>query len=221
MRNRWLGFVIAVLAAGASVWAYPRLPPEVPTHWNLAGEPDDYSSRLVAAVLGPVMLVGLTLLFQVLPKIDPRGRNYEKFRDTYWLLVNGVMLFFGAVHLALLANAIGAPVDMGMVFPVGVGLIFIVLGNYLGRVEPNWFIGIRTPWTLESETVWRKTHRIAAWVFVLGGLVVVASALMPGVETEVAFFATLMLAAAVPAVLSYVLWWREQRDAKARRETPG
>jgi len=100
---------------------------------------------------------------------------------------------------------------------VGVGLTFIVLGNYLGRVEPNWFIGIRTPWTLESETVWRKTHRIAAWFFVLGGVIVVASALVPGVETEMAFVATLVLAAAVPAALSYILWWREQRDANAPR----
>ena len=217
MRNRWLGLVIAVVAAAASIWAYPRLPPEVPTHWNFTGEPDDYSSRLFAVTLGPAMLVAMTLLFQVLPKIDPRGRNYEKFRDTYWLLVNGLLLFGGVVHLALLANGVGAPVDMGMVFPVGVGLIFIVLGNYLGRVEPNWFIGIRTPWTLESETVWRKTHRIAAWFFVLGGGIVVASALVPGVETEMAFVATLVLAAAVPAALSYILWWREQRDANAPR----
>lgn len=210
MRNRWLGFVVALLAAGFSLWAYPRLPATVPTHWNFRGDPDGYSSRLLAAILLPVILFVMTLVVQVLPKIDPKARNYPKFRGTYWLLMNGILVLFGVLHVIVLANGLGAPVPVGRVIPAALGLLLLLLGNYLGRVEPNWFLGIRTPWTLTSDTVWRKTHRTAGWLFVLGGVFLIVMGVVRGGIAVPIFIVTVVLVGLVPVVQSYVLWRREQ-----------
>ena len=94
--------------------------------------------------------------------------------------------------------------------PLGFGLLFIFLGNYITRVEPNWFVGIRTPWTLSSDTVWRKTHRTGGWLMVLGGLVIAACAFLPQGAFLPLFIPAIVVIAVVPIVQSYVLWKREQ-----------
>src|SRR3989441_6937618 len=152
MRSRWFGLVIAVLAAVISVWAYPRLPPTVATHWNLNGTPNGFSSRLVAVSIMPLVIIAMTGLFNVLPKLDPRRANYTKFIGTYWLIANAVILFILIGHGMIVATGLGYPVKIGRTMPIGVGLLFVVLGNYLTRVEPNLFVGVRTPLTLSSDT---------------------------------------------------------------------
>lgn len=112
MRSRWFGFVLAALAGIASLAVYDRLPPEVPIHWNLRGEPDGYGSRLFAALFGPLLLVGLTLFLQVLPGIDPRGERFARVRGLYWGIVNITLGYLLVLHLAVLANGAGAPVSV-------------------------------------------------------------------------------------------------------------
>jgi uncharacterized membrane protein len=210
MNKRWLGLLIAALSAAVSIWAYPRLPESVPTHWNLRGEPDGYSSRLVAALIMPAAILVLTGIFQVLPRIDPRRVNYDRFRDTYWLLVNGILAYMLALHVTLTAIGMGAAIELTRVITVGGGAMFVLLGNFLGRVESNWFIGIRTPWTLSSDTVWRKTHRTAAWLFVAGGIIVIVTGLLRP-RGHVGFLGvTAALVVVVPVIQSYVLWRRER-----------
>jgi uncharacterized membrane protein len=210
MRSRWFGLVVTALAAAVSVWAYPRLPETVATHWNLQGTPDGYSSRLWAVAVMPLLTLGLTGLFNVLPKVDPRRENYAKFLDSYWLIANAVLVFTGVADALILANGLGYTVQVDRLLPLGVGLLFAFLGNYLTRVEPNWFIGIRTPWTLSSDTVWRKTHRTAGWLFVVGGLVIAAGAFAPRGVFLPLFVATIVVVAGIPVVQSYILWKREQ-----------
>ena len=212
MRSRWFGLVVTALAAAVSVWAYARLPETVAMHWNLQGTPDGYSSRLWAAAVMPLLTLGLTGLFNVLPKVDPRRDNYVKFLDSYWLIANAILVFTGVAHALILANGLGYTVQIDRLFPLGVGLLFAFLGNYLTRVEPNWFIGIRTPWTLSSDTVWRKTHRTGGWLFVIGGIVIAAGAFAPRGAFVPLFVATVIAVAGIPVVQSYVLWKRERRD---------
>jgi uncharacterized membrane protein len=211
MRSRWFGLVVAVLAAAVSVWAYGRLPETVATHWNLQGTPDGYSSRLWAVAIMPLVTLGLTGLFNVLPKVDPRRENYAKFLGSYWLIANAILVFTGTAHALILANGLGYSVQVDRLLPVGVGLLLVFLGNYLTRVEPNWFIGVRTPWTLSSDTVWRKVHRTAGWLFVIGGLVIAAGAFAPKNAFMPLFTVTIIVAAGIPVVQSYVLWRREQK----------
>jgi uncharacterized membrane protein len=212
MRSRWFGLVVAALAAAVSVWAYSHLPETVATHWNLQGTPDGYSSRLWAVAVMPLVTLGLTGLFNVLPKVDPRRENYAKFLDSYWLIANAILVFTSLAHVLILANGLGYTVQVDRLLPVGVGLLFAFLGNYLTRVEPNWFIGVRTPWTLSSDTVWRKVHRTAGWLFVIGGLVIAAGAFAPRSAFVPLFTVTIIVAAGIPVVQSYVLWKREQHD---------
>jgi len=212
MRSRWLGFGVAAVALALGVWAWPRLPARVPTHWNIHGVPDGYSSRLAAVLIMPGIVLGLTGLFRILPRLDPRRINYEKFQDTYWLIANAVMLFLLGVHALVIANGLGYPVAMARLMPVGIGLLFIVLGNSLTRVQPTWFVGIRTPWTLSSDTVWRKTHRTGGFTFVIAGMAMIATAFVSGPLVWILLAAAAVLAVAVPVVQSYVLWRREQHE---------
>ena len=212
MRSRWFGLVVAVLAAAVSVWAYARLPETVATHWNLQGTPDGYSSRLWAAAVMPLVTLCLTGLFNVLPKMDPRRENYAQFLDSYWLIANAVLTFSGLAHVLILANGMGYTVQVDRLIPVGLGLLFTFLGNYLTRVEPNWFVGVRTPWTLSSDTVWRKVHRTAGWLFVIAGLVTATGAFAPRRAFVPLFITAIVAAAGIPVVQSYILWRREQHD---------
>jgi uncharacterized membrane protein len=210
MRSRWFGLVIAALAVAVSIWAYPQLPPTVATHWSLRGVPDGFSSRALAVAVIPAVILAITGLFNVLPRLDPRGANYTKFRGTYWLIANAVILFILVGHGMIVATGLGFPVEVGRFMPIGVGLLFIVLGNYLTRVEPHWFVGIRTPWTLSSDAVWRKTHRTGGWLMVLSGLVVAACAFLPHGAFLPLFVGAILVMAGIPVVQSYVLWKREQ-----------
>ena len=210
MRSRWFGLVIAAVAVAVSIWAYPRLPPTVATHWDLRGAPDGFSSRLLAVSIVPVVLLVMTGLYNVLPKLDPRGENYAKFLSTYWLIGNAVIVFVLVAHAMIIASALGYSVRIDRLMPLGFGLLFIFLGNYITRVEPNWFVGIRTPWTLSSDTVWRKTHRTGGWLMVLGGLVIAACAFLPQGAFLPLFIPAIVVIAVVPIVQSYVLWKREQ-----------
>ena len=210
MRSRWFGLVIAALAVAASIWAFPRLPPTVTTHWSLRGTPDGFSSRTLAVSLIPAVIVIMTALFNVLPKVDPRRENYAKFLTSYWLIANAVIVFMLLAHALIIAAGLGFSVKIDRLMPVGVGLLFIFLGNYLTRVEPNWFVGIRTPWTLSSDTVWRRTHRTGGLVMVIAGFVLAAGAFLPHGAFLPLFVVTIVMMALIPIVQSYVLWKREQ-----------
>lgn len=170
--------IAAMLVCGAA--AYPWLPAEVPTHWNAAGQVDNTGGRLQLVLLMPLLAAAVAALRRVLPRIDPRRAAYELFPGTYHLYLNAVVLFLTIMQLAMIASALGWSVTVPRVALVGVGVLLAVLGNELGRVQPNWFVGIRTPWTLADTTVWRQTHRLGGRLFVgLGTLIAVCGLLLP------------------------------------------
>jgi uncharacterized membrane protein len=213
MRKLMPGLVLLVAAAGFSLWAYPQLPAEVATHFDLQGEPNGWSSRLLAAVLVPALGLGLVLVFTVLPRIDPRRANYALFSPTYWTVANAVLVLLAGIHVLTLGKALGWTVDMGRVAGLAVGGLFILLGNLMTRIRPNWFMGIRTPWTLSSDTVWRKTHRFGGIAFAIAGICIAATAVFSFTWVRYAAFGTAGAAALGSVVYSYVLWKREQGAA--------
>jgi uncharacterized membrane protein len=196
---------------------YSTLPERIPTHWNFRGEVDGWSSRLWGSLLAPLVSAGIWVLLPVLRRVDPRRRNYDRFEPTFWLLVNLLVVFLAGIHVMTLGVALGWAIDMTRAILVIVGLMFAVLGNYLPRLRSNWWMGIRTPWTLESETVWRSTHRLAGYTFVIGGLATAGSALLPSAIAIGPAMAAMLTAAFVPVVYSYVAYQRERREA----EQPG
>lgn len=210
MKTRWLGLLFALLAIVFSAAVLTKLPEQVPTHFNVQGEPDDWMSRGYAAFAMPVFAVLMTVLFNVLPKISPRRQNLDRFNDTYWLIANTVVFFVCALHVLVLGRALGWPVDIASTTLLGIGIMFMVLGNVLPRTRSNWWMGIRTPWTMESENVWRATHRLAGRTFMLGGAITIVAALLPESLRPWVAIGALGIAGFIPVIYSYVYWRREK-----------
>jgi uncharacterized membrane protein len=214
MNRKWLGPVLIAVSFVATALVYGRLPAEIPTHWNWRGQVDDTTARFPGAFLVPLMAAAIWLLLPVLRRIDPRRRNYERFDETFWVVLNLLALGMLLLQGVVLAQALGAPFEMGRLVLGVVGVLFLLLGNYLPRFKSNWWMGVRTPWTLDSEEVWRRTHRLGGWTFALGGLIcVLAAALLPLEVAGVVSMVALSLAALVPVVYSYVTWREERRHS--------
>ena len=210
MRKLIPGLLVVALAAGFSVWAYPELPAQVATHFDFHGNANGWSSRTVAVVLAPALAIVLALVFTVLPRIDPRGANYAKFGPTYWTIANAALVLVAGIHVFALGKALGWPIDMSRVASLGVGGLLVLLGNLMTRIRPNWFMGIRTPWTLSSDTVWRKTHRFGGVAFVIAGLCIAATALLSAGWALKVAMGVAAAAALSCVVYSYVVWKAEQ-----------
>jgi uncharacterized membrane protein len=215
MTKRWIGPVLVIAMVAFSLAVYGSLPAEVPTHWGWGGEVDDWSSRAFGAFMLPGIALALWLLLPALRKIDPRRTHYERFDETFWLIVNMILGFMAAMHVLALGAALGWPVNMGRAVNVLAGVMLMGLGNYLPRVRSNWWIGIRTPWTLESERVWRETHRVAGFAFVGAGAITVVTAFLPAEVGTTVMMVAIATAALVPTVYSFVLYRREKSAGRA------
>lgn len=207
--RKWLAPALIVLAIVATAVVYPRLPAQVPVHWGLHGQADRYASRLQGVAVMPVLMLGVWLLLRFLPRVDPRRANYEKFADTYDLFVNSLMALFVVMQGVMLTSALGVRVSMNRVVPALVGALFIVLGNALPRARPNWWFGIRTPWTLSSDRVWMKTHRVGGYLMVLAGLLMFLAAAVQRGWTLMVAFAAVLAAGFGSLVYSYFAWKQE------------
>jgi uncharacterized membrane protein len=207
--RRWFAPLVIALTIGFSLFVYAKLPDRVPVHWNVRGTVDRFSGRLEGAFFLPGMMLLVWLLLRFLPRIDPRRANYEKFADTYDLLVNSLIALFGVMHVALVGTALGWPVSMSRVVPVLVGLQFVILGNALPRARPNWWFGIRTPWTLSNDRVWTRTHRVGGYLLAGAGLILIIAAALPS-EWTFALGAGAAIAAGFGSlVYSYFAWKQE------------
>jgi len=207
--RKWYPRVLVILSAIASIIAYPQLPDRVPTHWGLHGQVDRYGPKWLAVGLFPVFMLVSWGIMRGLPKIDPRRENYVKFQRTYDLLVNAALTMALALQGITIAAAFGVEVPMARVFPLMLGVFFVVLGNALPRARPNWWFGIRTPWTLSNDRVWERTHRVGGYLFVALGIAMVVMIVLP--ETVALVAMGVLGAATVVSTLiySYVAWRQE------------
>ncbi len=218
MRKLMPAVLITLATLAFSWWAWPQLPERVVTHWGANGQPNGWSSPTFAAFLMPGMMALLTLIFAALPHIDPLKKNYEFHGSVYFLLVNVLIGFTAIIQVLVLGSALGWPIEINAAIPVLLGALFLFIGNLLPRIRPNWFMGIRTPWTLSSERVWRKTHRVGGYAFSLAGLIFLVLAVLPTGSMNIVF----MLAVIMPIVLwpvlySYLEWRREKEESGTGR----
>lgn len=198
----WPVLVLLALDVGFALWLWPKMPVRVPTHWNIAGQPDGFGPGWVSA-LAPAALalfIYAGLLFS--PMLDPRRRNYRLFAEALRVVRWTLPLFAVALHIALGLNGLGYPVDVPTVIRVALPVIFMAIGNNLGRLRPNYFIGIRLPWTLASEEVWVKTHRLSGRLWVVCGLLQLGAAFLPAVWGAAVFFGLVGVMLAVPTIYS-------------------
>jgi uncharacterized membrane protein len=210
--SSWYSTFVVAAAAAMSAVAYPRMPNRVPVHWGISGEPDRWGSRFEGALLFPVLMLGAWALLRFLPRIDPRAPNYAKMQSTYDFVVNLALTMMFVVHVMVLAAGLGYAVPVGRIMPVLVGALFATLGNVLPRARPNWWFGIRTPWTLSNDRVWARTHRVGGYAMTAAGIVILAGAALPGTWPFAVFIVAAAVAAIYPIVYSYIAWREETRS---------
>jgi len=172
-----LAIVMASLAIG--IWLYPQLPESVAIHWNALGEAEGFAPRIWAVTLVPFISLSILGLFWLIPRIDPLRKNIEGFRPYYEGMIVVIMLFLLYIHAISLALNILEFNIMQALSPA-FGMLLYYMGIVVGKARRNWFIGIRMPWTLSSEAVWNRTHKLGGRLFKTAGLIALLGAVFPG-----------------------------------------
>jgi uncharacterized membrane protein len=188
----WWGWLVWIVVVVIGAIAFSHLPARVPTHFNLAGEANRYSSRFWGVVYEPLLMLVIMLLWHVLWRIDPKKRNYESFWSTYRYIGGIIVVCMGLIYLTVLGHLLHfATMRFAL---TAYGIMFMLIANVMPRLRPNWWMGVRTPWTLSSEESWNRTHRLSgqlgvpmgiliiilAWVIPIGiGKLMVLAAILP------------------------------------------
>ncbi len=164
-------FVLILLCFIIGIYFYPRMPDEMASHWNAQGEVDGYTSKAECLFIMPIMFIVLGLVFIIIPRVDPKKENIEKFRKYYDIFIILFFLFMFTIYIQVILWNLGIKIIPNIIVLIGFGVIFFYCGILCENSKMNWFIGIRTPWTLSSETVWDKTHKIGGKLFKIAGIV--------------------------------------------------
>lgn len=200
---RWMPAVIVVAAFAITALAYPVLPEVVPIHWNLAGEVDRTAPKFPGAFIMPVVLLLAAITFEAVPRISPRGFEVDAQGRGFRAIKLVTLASLLVLHAVTLAASVGLPVRISVFVPVSIGALFVVIGNYLGTLQRNFFVGIRTPWTLASDDVWFRTHRLGARMFMIGGVALMFTGFLQPRSIMVSLVAVLAVIVLVPVVYSY------------------
>ena len=220
MKSDWrleLGMLLviaAMFAAAAAVW--PSAPDAIPVHWNVSGEVDRYGGRFEGLLLLPLAALVIYLLMRYLPRIDPLRANYARFSGAYTAIRAAVLALMAGIYGMVIAWVQQKPVDMSKLVPAALGGLFLLLGSVLGRVKPNWFVGIRTPWTLSSARSWERTHRLGGWLFMGLGLLFLLTGVFGLGSAGVGVFGAMLAVVVVLFVYSYFVW-----RADPEKQAPG
>ncbi len=196
-----VALVIAAVAAGFLV--YPSLPARVPTHWNAAGEVDAYGPSWVGALLLPLVMAFVLLLFALIPKIAVFKENFGAFEKQYWALGLIILLFFALFYAITLAPNYGFQANVSQPLVLLAAMLFIAVGILMPSFKRNFFVGIRTPWTLANDIVWEKTHRLGGKLFIAAGVISLTGLLALGFSITLLIGAVLA-AAAISVVYSFL-----------------
>ena len=210
MKYYLAGVLLTAATLAATVAAYPHLPDSIARHWDIHGVPNGYSPKWTV-YFGPALMAGIMLLTRILPWLSPRHYEVESFRSTYlqvMLIILGMVAYGDAVILWI---GVGHSVDVPRVVLGGICLLFVLLGNLMGKLRRNFYIGVRTPWSLANERVWNATHRLAAKTFVLGGLAGLALVL---IGLDVWPVAALIAGGLIPVLYSLYFYKQLERHGE-------
>ena len=201
--------LLGMAATGAYVaWIYPSLPDPMPTHWNATGQVDDFTAKVFGAPLLVAIPLFIFIVFKLIPIISPRGFRTESFANVFNILMTASVLFGCVIGFGVARAALDPGLNMPAFVFVAVGFLLVVIGNFLGKVRKNFFLGIRTPWTLASDEVWAKTHRLGAWCFVIAGIFMAIMGMAMPASSMTTVIAVVVIIALIPVVYSFIAYRR-------------
>lgn len=200
--------IAAATIAGVVLWN--QLPDPMASHWGPNDQVDGYTSRFWGVFLMPLMTLGMMLLFLVIPNIDPLKANIAQFRDVFNLFIVLVVAFMLYIYaLSLRWNLGYTDFEMSKAMLPAMGILFFFIGYMLRRAKRNFFIGIRTPWTLSSDRVWDETHRLGSILFMVSGVLALIGGIFGGMTAFWFLFVPIIGSTLITLVYSYVLYQRE------------
>lgn len=209
---------LIIISFLAAIYFYWHFPPLVAMHWDLKGQVNGYGNPFTAAFLMPIIMVALYIMFLILPYIDPKKDQYASFAVIYNKFKDLIISFLLIFYILVSFRGLGYMINIGLITPILVGAMFFIIGTLIKNVKMNWFLGIRTPWTLSSEKVWEKTHRMTSSVMMVSGLIMAATSFLPGQYKIGLFaFAIILIVLGLP-VYSYLLFIKEKKELKAASE---
>lgn len=207
-KTKIASYLLAILPILVVAVLYNRLPEQMPMHWNLDGTVE-YDSKSLLWILSSMGLF-FTVLFEVVPKIDPKKENYKKFSKSYDLFILALVIFMDVVlGITLVEGMMPNTIPVGKVVMLLLGALFIILGNILPKVKTNFYIGIRTPWALSDPDVWNRTQRLGGKLLFLLGVVTVISGFL---FNQIACYVILMIGVVLMSVIVMVMsyrWYQE------------
>lgn len=168
-----ISIIIAFFLIG--IFVYPQLPDKLASHWNSSGEVNDYTSKFFGTFLMPLISIFIAGLFFLIPKIDPLKKNIKKFRKYFDIFILFILIFMFYIYVLTILWNFGYQFNMNLMIMPAIALLFYFIGIIMPKLKRNWFMGIRTPWTLSNDTVWEKTHKIGGTLFKVLALVFVIS----------------------------------------------
>lgn len=204
-KSQLILWLIALITGLTSIIIYPRLPEQIPSHWNAMGQIDGYSGKGMIFFFAFLPLI-LAILLEVFPKIDPKKQAYEEHHTAYRVFVYTVVLFMAAIYAMTTAVALGFSLPVASLIKLGIGILFIVLGCVLRHFKHNYFFGIRTPWTLANEEVWRRTHRLGSYGYIAAGIFALISVFFEGIVSTYLMLVPLLVITLGIAVYSYIIF---------------
>ncbi len=205
----WL-WLIMLIPVGYLAYVWPTLPEIIPTHFGFDGKPNDWSHKTMYAFLIPGLNVGIYLLMTFIPFIDPK-KKLEIMGNKYFRLKLFTTLFIAIISLFIVRSAITGTVGDSTVLFCVLGAFFMLIGNYLQRAAPNYFVGFRTPWSLENEVVWKKTHLLGGRLYFIAGLLTIVSSLIIKERFAPYFAGIIITASVIPTIYSYIVYKQEMR----------
>lgn len=207
-------FVI-LLSFAIGIYIYPQMPQIIASHWNIQGQVDGYMPRFWGVFLMPIITLGMYLLFILVPKIDPLRKNINKFRKYFDNFIFLIILFLFYVYLLTIIWNKGVRFNMSQMIVPSLGIIFYYSGVLIENTKRNWFIGIRTPWTLSSDSVWERTHKKAGILFKIAGIIALLGIIFHKYAFLFIFF-PIILVTIYTIVYSYIEYQKEKHGSKRR-----
>jgi len=212
-KKETVGLLIVAAVLIIPVLLYNALPDTIPVHWNIRGQIDRSAAKSpVSVFMIPAIITAAYFLMLLLPFIDPKREKYGQFLIVYRILRISITAVLALIYGYTLLYATGTHIPVNKVIPGLISLLFIIVGNFLGKIRQNWFVGIRFPWTLSSENVWNRTHRLGGRLFVLSGLLGFAGIMFPPLWTFVLLIGSLSVSMIITVWYSWHLYNKEKNE---------